>query len=44
MKVGVGYSLHPDSREAARKAARFAVARSGPPALTFLFTTEGYNQ
>ncbi|NHM26122.1 hypothetical protein G7K71_09025 [Desulfofundulus sp. TPOSR] len=44
MKVGVGYSLHPDSREAARKAARFAAARSGPPALTFLFTTEGYNQ
>ncbi|MQL53801.1 hypothetical protein GFC01_16370 [Desulfofundulus thermobenzoicus] len=44
MQVGMGYSLHPDSREAARKAARFAVAQSGPPALTFLFTTEGYNQ
>lgn len=44
VQVGVGYSLLPDSREAAKEAARLAVAQSGPPVLTFLFTTERYNQ
>ncbi|MCL6558921.1 MAG: FIST C-terminal domain-containing protein [Firmicutes bacterium] len=44
VQVGVGYSLLPNSQEAAKEAARLAVAQSGPPVLTFLFTTERYNQ
>jgi len=44
MRVGVGYSFHAESREAARRAARRAVEQSGRPVLTFLFTTAGYSQ
>jgi hypothetical protein len=44
MKVGIGYSTAKDSREAAVKAAEAAVASSGEPVLTFLFTTDSYDQ
>jgi len=44
MKIGVAYSTAGDSREAARKAAETAVVSSGEPVLTFLFTTDSYDQ
>lgn len=44
MRVGVGYSMLPASREAGREAARLALTQSGPPVFTFLFTTERYDQ
>lgn len=43
MKAGVAFSLEPDSAKAGREAARRAVANSGPPALTILFTTDAYD-
>lgn len=44
MKVGVAYSTVNDSHLAGEKAAREAVMSSSMPALTFLFTTDSYDQ
>ena len=44
MKVGVGYSNQADSHRAGQQAAREALKSSGRPVLTFLFTTDSYNQ
>ncbi|MHC1610784.1 MAG: FIST signal transduction protein [Candidatus Methanospirareceae archaeon] len=44
MKVGVAYSKLDDSHRAGRNAAEDAVESSGKPVLTFLFTTDSYNQ
>lgn len=44
MKVGIGFSLQPDPRRAGQQAAREALRTSGPLALTFLFTTDSYDQ
>jgi hypothetical protein len=44
MKFGVAYSILDDSYQAARKAAEEAVEVSGRPALTFVFTTDSYDQ
>ena len=44
MKVGVAHSTLEDSYRAGRKAAEQAVKSSGQPALTFLFTTDSYDQ
>lgn len=44
MKVGIAYSTLDDSRRAGRMAAEEAVKSSGEPALTFLFTTDEYDQ
>ncbi len=42
MKAGVGFSEHEDSRQAGREAAEQAVAVSGEPEFTMLFTTDRY--
>lgn len=44
MKVGVAYSTVNDSYLAGEEAAREAVMSSSMPALTFLFTTDSYDQ
>ena len=44
MKVGIAYSTLDDSRRAGRMTAEEAVKSSGEPALTFLFTTDDYDQ
>jgi hypothetical protein len=44
MKAGVAYSKQDDSHRAGRNAAEDAVESSGEPVLTFLFTTDSYNQ
>jgi hypothetical protein len=45
MKIGTGYSRVLPSREAGGRAAVQALKGSGPrPAVTFVFTTEGYDQ
>lgn len=44
MKVGIAYSTLNDSRRAGRMVAEEAVESSGEPALTFLFTTDAYDQ
>ena len=44
MKVGIAYSTLNDSRRAGTEAAEEAVKSSGKPALTFLFTTDSYDQ
>lgn len=44
MQVGIGYNQENDSTLAGRLAAEQAVKQSGEPAITFLFSTENYNQ
>ncbi|NCC49872.1 MAG: hypothetical protein EOM20_01525 [Spartobacteria bacterium] len=44
MKAGIGFSTHKDSQKAAEEAVRAALEVSGEPGLTFLFTTDGYDQ
>ena len=44
IKVGAAYSTLDDSHQAGRNAAEEAVKSSGEPVLTFLFTTDSYNQ
>src|SRR5512140_3024303 len=44
MKAGASYSGLDDSVRAGREAAEGAVNASGKPALTFLFTTDNYDQ
>jgi hypothetical protein len=44
MFAGVGYSDDVDSKKAARIAAEQAVQQSGDPDITFLFTTDNYDQ
>jgi len=44
VKAGVGYSSHQSSEVAGREAARSALRLSGQPAITLLFTTDGYDQ
>ena len=43
MKAGVAFSSHADSRQAGREASARAVAQSGAPVLTILFTTDSYD-
>ncbi len=44
MREGIGYSQSENSYEAGKEAALSAVKSSGKPGLTFLFTTDFYNQ
>lgn len=44
MKVGVGHSTLDNPERASREAAENAIRSSGEPALTFLFTTDSYDQ
>jgi len=44
MKAGIGYSQKEDAKEAGIEAVKSALKISGEPVITFLFTTEGYNQ
>lgn len=44
MQVGTAYSTLDDARRAGRMIAEEAVRSSGEPALTFLFTTDAYDQ
>jgi len=44
LNVGVGYSTDPDSHRAGVEAVSEAIRSSGDPAITFLFTTESYDQ
>ncbi|WP_445952414.1 FIST N-terminal domain-containing protein [Thermodesulfitimonas sp.] len=44
VQIGIGYSKLPAPHEAAREAARMALASAGNPSLAFLFTTEEYDQ
>ena len=42
MKAGIGFSMLPDAAQAGREAAAAAVAQSGPPKLTIVFSTDAY--
>ena len=42
MKAGIGFSMLPDAAQAGREAAAAAVAQSGPPKLTIVFSTNSY--
>ncbi len=44
MMVGIGYNDEKDSELAARHAAKQAIDESDEPSITFLFTTDNYNQ
>ncbi|MEW6097194.1 MAG: FIST N-terminal domain-containing protein [bacterium] len=44
MKVGIAYNTVENSHHAGEEAAKEAVISSGKPALTFLFTTDSYDQ
>lgn len=44
MKVGFGYSNLEDSKQAGVEAIEIALKYSGKPSLTFLFTTDAYDQ
>lgn len=44
MEVGIAYNTVDNSHQAGEKAAKEAVISSGKPALTFLFTTDSYDQ
>ena len=43
MRAGIAFSNNPNASQAGREAASQAVAASGPPALTILFTTDAYD-
>jgi hypothetical protein len=44
MEIGVAWSTDGDSRQAGEKAAKAAVELCGLPVMTFLFTTDAYDQ
>lgn len=44
MRIGVGFSCESDSTLAALQAAQQAIRQSGEPVITFLLTTDSYNQ